>query len=113
MRESVHAQARHTQIALLAKISDFKVRSTESERFQRAKSKSLRDEVHLRWMKSAFGGLCRGDQWSPEFRRFFAKAQNDVFSFRRLRRQLPRGGNLYNEIPLRGMKSLRDEVVSR
>ena len=48
MRESVLAQARHTQIALLAKIFDFKVRSTESERFQRAKSKSFHDEVLLR-----------------------------------------------------------------
>ena len=43
MRESVLAQARHTQIALLANITDFKVRSTESERFQRAKSKSVFD----------------------------------------------------------------------
>ena len=40
--------------------------------------KSLCDEVHQRWMKSDFVGFCRGDQWSPEFRRFFAKAQNDV-----------------------------------
>ena len=84
MRESVLAQARHTQIALLAKIFDFKVRSTESERFQRAKSKSLCDEILLRRV----------------VRRFFAKAQNDVFSFRRLRRQLPQGGSLKNEIRL-------------
>ena len=75
MRESVLAQARHTQIALLAKISDFKVRSTESERFQRVKSKSLRDEVHLRWMKSFHDEILL----RRVIRRFFAPLRMTVW----------------------------------